>query len=370
VYHLDDPPLPKNPDLKQVRLLVGELRGCQDAAQQKGREPAKDSLRAKYVRQVRELEDKQKTKDLTVKERVNLSACYVRLGRYQQAVQLLEETRRGLKEDEPWRFLVLANLAAAYEGEGQFPDRALDAEREALRVWPLKVEGWDQARWHGYRRAERFHWTLMQLRRREQLLSRGKPVLFTTADPLFGTEVRFAGPGGKYQAGPLPLTLADLPPDAAAIGLQLVLWLPLDNRLYWLYGELLNAQGQVREGYAILDELASNARNMSGVPELMAHRKVLFTARDAVAPDRPEEPAEEKPAPAPAASATWLPDWRPLVVGFASGAVVAVVLALQWQEWRRRRAARGPALDWPEPRQVADGTRAGGGDDRITRAGP
>jgi hypothetical protein len=58
-------------------------------------------------------------------------------------------------------------------------------------------------------------------------------------------------------------------------------------------------------------------------------------------PALPELPSAADPAPTatPVAQASALPDWRALAVGFGAGVVVAVMVALQRVEWKRRRQA-------------------------------
>ena len=59
-------------------------------------------------------------------------------------------------------------------------------------------------------------------------------------DNLF-PRVRFVGPSGEYEPGLLAADQwTNLPADALTIVSQLVLWYPHDNRLYWLFAELLN----------------------------------------------------------------------------------------------------------------------------------
>ena len=135
--------------------------------------------------------------------------------------------------------------------------------------------------------------------------------------------VRFIGESGKYEADKLATTeQKKLPPNALAIVQQLLLWLPDDPRLYWLLGELLNAEGKGKEALDVLSRCA-DARNFR--PEaLMEHRRILKKAY----PD---------PLPPPA-DTSWLPDTRKLLmVGGAACFVIVLLGYFQFREFRRRR---------------------------------
>jgi hypothetical protein len=173
---------------------------------------------------------------------------------------------------------------------------------------------------------------------------------------------------------------------------MLVLWLPFDDRLYWLLGEMLNAEGNIESAAAVMDELV-NARRFSTARELVDHRRVVVQAWRqlqpaatvlngiegasvkeqllwAVAPrpgpmmagaggafsemgwavaldhlsrngaypapaSSPTVPSKTSTSPAPSA----LPDWRTLVVGMVVGAVLALLFSFQWRQARQRVAA-------------------------------
>jgi hypothetical protein len=177
---------------------------------------------------------------------------------------------------------------------------------------------------------------------RQTWLEGGKPPApdKRTVDPLF-PGVRFTSPAGKYVVGGIdPLVGEKLPADAEAVLTQLVLWMPGDSELLWHYAEVLNAEGKIDEACAVMDYLV-DARAMGNFTELRQHRVALHeagaeptkTKKEDVAITPPVATNTSAPPPAP------LIDWRTLSVGFAAGALVAIVTALQVQEWRRRRAA-------------------------------
>jgi hypothetical protein len=377
------------PRLDKVRYDAGQVRAIRTV---RGAPPAPPgSLRWQFERKAAELEAQERAGALSTLDRVDLGACYIRMGRDQDAIRVLEAGDRK-------HFLILANLATAYHGIGQF-DRAIAYQRQALDAWPAVWAGWTEAQLQHYRRVDRYYLTLLQLRYREQLRAGGRPVRVTTVDELF-PKVRFVGPSGQYEAGALAQASRDeVPVDATLIALQLVVWLPFDDRLYWLLGELLNASGNVQYAYDVFDELVY-ARRVD-TRELAQHRQVL---RDAVlaykawgepgtrlallwalsppaagsltqagapfaAQFKPQlaagpalrpggDSAVETPPPPPP---NWLPDWRPLAVGFGAGVVVALLGALQWREWRRKRPAPAPAhagaFGHARPAEGADGVR-------------
>src|SRR5262249_40359533 len=116
-------------------------------------------------------------------------------------------------------------------------------------------------------------------------------------DPIFPSTVppkksddpfRVAIEGAEYKAG----SIADserkkLPKDAMAIVQQLVLWHPQDARLYWLLGELYNADGDIESALKILDHCSFNMGYSN--PTLLKHRQVLQQASAAQATQRAAE---------------------------------------------------------------------------------
>src|SRR5205085_4989182 len=123
---------------------------------------------------------------------------------------------------------------------------------------------------------------LINLRDREKLGKAGKAD-FETVDALFDdgkkppSPVRFVGESGKFEPGKLARgEKAKLPGNAIEIVQQLLVWLPGDDRLYWLLGELYNAQGgpkNIRAARMIFDELAGFGGRDVRSAELAEHRK-------------------------------------------------------------------------------------------------
>ncbi len=161
-------------------------------------------------------------------DRINLGACCIRLGRYNDAVQVL-----GAADQRD--FMVLANLAAAYDGMKEL-DRAVGYEEQALDAWPSSQPGWDAQQLYWYHRAETYYLKLLRLRLRESLANPSVKS-WDRMDALFD---RPRSAGGPYEPNMPPWRLwGDLPPDAAKIVAQLLVWSPNDDRLYWQAGRIV-----------------------------------------------------------------------------------------------------------------------------------
>jgi tetratricopeptide (TPR) repeat protein len=372
------------------RLRLGEydaaVRVLDDAAQRAGVGDPAEYLARLYLQEA-EREAKAPA-DLSSDDRLTLGACYIRLGRFDNAITALSAADQS-------DFRVLADLAAAYAARGEL-DRAVAYQEQALDAWPSVHPGWGTGQLMWFRRADGYQLKLYQLRQRE---AKANPVPkpWDTMDALFD---RPRGPGAEYQAEMQPWKLwGDAPPDAYPVVSQLLLWSPGDDRLYWQLAELLNTMGNVQDAYEVLDELV-NTRTASAVRDVQAHRRILKEslplvgalndvfrgdpskfqmdfhqvmwavsprgmllppvggdlANETAMAARAEEYARQaqqraaeaegpragnKPGP-PVPAAGWWPDWRTLFIGFAAGLIVATLAALQWMEMRRRRAAAHP----------------------------
>jgi hypothetical protein len=378
VYQPSEPliwPVPAD-NYPRFRSILSDLQSLRIPAQDRPVDP--QSLRARCFNQVALLEAGQRAGTLTVSDRVDLGAWYIREGKAEKAVQVLEAVPR-----EQRNFMVLANLATAHHMADRL-DRAVHYQQQVLREWPGTVVGWspEQLRWFAW--VEKHYLRMLQARHQELVRRAGKP--WDTLDPIFPA-VRFVGPGGQYEAGTLAPEFRDeLPPDAIHVVVQLLLWLPNDDRLYWLLGELLNARGNVLLAERIMDELVY-ARGNTRVRELQEHRRALVQVKESAAElARPTTQAlllwvaaprgmmqapvagplayecvwdafhyyqpylselEGARATTPAAEAqptaspppSWLPNWRHIGVGFVAGAAVALLAQMQWRESRRRRQA-------------------------------
>jgi hypothetical protein len=368
----------------RIRFALGELRGLAQPPKPNTKNPLRDD----YLRQVASLEERRRAGLLSPVERADLGDCYVRLGR-------LTDAERVLTEGGVQHFLIEANLATTYFERKEY-ELALRHQRRTLAMWPALWAEWPRQPLQWYRRAETYFLKLIQSRlEEERLAARGGA--FRNAprplDPLF-PGVRFVGPSGKYEAGALAPEMADrLPTDALLSVLQLAQWLPGDDRLLWQVAEVLNVNGQVEVAHDILSPMVWSGFNFQDVREHFAvlHRShqamkelrkepvhyallnwttppaplaagpasvacVAYTnaavAQRVIVPElaRRRQMAGMAPEPEERPPQAALPfDWRHVTVGFASGFLVAALLGLQWQEWRRRRQAVPVPAAEPEP---------------------
>ncbi|HEY7310146.1 MAG TPA: tetratricopeptide repeat protein [Gemmataceae bacterium] len=389
--------------VKQVLLHLGELRAVDDRTVNPQFPPGPDSLRVAYENQLASLQERKRAGTLSPTDRVNLGACLLRLGRFNAAREALEESLRAVPRDHPARFLLLLNLASAYQEDETLLQRAIDTQRQALRAWPDLWPGWNRWERSWYHRAEEYALMVMQLRQREAIRNQGRPAAeFPRFYELF-PKVQFVGRDGEYEAGGIAFEQVNqLPADAEMIVLQLLLGRPLDNRLFWLYGELLNVRGQIEWAFSVLDALdkfgwanrdlrrhhrilrdalpayeqlfvdpsqsGENQRLQAQLLWALAPRGALLppgiglaanevggVAAGAFTGKQMDNFPVQAPLPPMAQSADALPDWRHLTVSFLTGIVVAVLAVLQWQQWRRRstNGHRLSALGRP-PKTTAD----------------
>jgi tetratricopeptide (TPR) repeat protein len=278
--------------------------------------------RQRYLARAEELRKKVEADPDNVSDRISLGAYYIRLAQFDQAIQLLEGAARGLGRNN---FMVLTNLATAYQMLGDLPSlqRADDYLSLALgksAVWPA---AWSKEQLAWYREAEEMQLKLIRARRKELMAHGGKSQPIEAVDDLFG--VQFVGDDGTYQAGTLAAEQKKkLPKNSRAIVQQLILWFPGDSRLYWLLGELLNAEGDIANAKTVFDQCAESGRRINAVT-LRQHRQVL---EDALAAAKPV-PSEPR---------SWLPDRNKLImVGGGVGIVVLFLAYFQVREIRRRK---------------------------------
>ena len=261
VYNLAErhPPVPPG----ATRGYILQLRSASEALPGM---PNAESFRAKVLRQVAELERTRAGGVFSPLDRIDLSGCYLRLGRAKDALDLL------LKEPAD-HFMLQANLASAYFLSGEL-EMAVRTQGRVLAAWPAVWVGWTEQERLFHRECERALLRLFEKRREEAQERKANDL---PVDPIF-PGLRFVGPEGVYVAGGLNPAMHDrLPMNAGEVVFQLCKWYPGDRRLYWQLAELLNVYGQVGQAADILNELADGGR--SGIfLDLPAHRRVLRDA--------------------------------------------------------------------------------------------
>ncbi len=202
---------------------------------------------------------------LSVDERADLGALYVRLGQPAKAVAVLREAQR----QHPKHYRLTSNLGTAWQLAGDLEQAELFL-REAVQLAPGNLQ-----------RAEEYQLKLVQSRR--------KAARTQELDPLL--DVRFVNDQGEYEPGKLSADeKKKLPAGAVADLQQLALWLPGDGRLLWLLAELAAVHGDLRTAASIMDgcadEFAINSRQLREHRSLM--REAAQKLAKAVPPDKRE----------------------------------------------------------------------------------
>ena len=332
---------------RDMRLLLGELR---DAGTHDDTRPVvAGSLRSEYLALRKKLAST--AVDGPAKDLMDLAVCHLRLGQPEKARGILEGLQSRVEATDPLRFQVLANLASTYQelaarGLGRdFLERAYLVQAQSLKAWPETVAkaptGWTFAIW-------RF---LLQAERAQLKLLRGRLLEATNPPPRFdpnqaGPDTVFDGPvfqatSNTYLPGPANKAIWEaLPDDAVDLTRQLVVWMPLDNRAFWLLGEILNAAGETTEGLRILEELAS-ARQLRHVRMLGWHIEALKSAQpntETSAPNPDNAPPQSSGTPEVTVDLGSF--WRIFSVGVATGAILCLLARWQLAAFFRRGTAR------------------------------
>ena len=313
------------------------------------------------------------TKLKTLEQKLNYSAVLIRRGKAYEATQVLQPL--ALQHEK--NFLVRVHLGAAFflSNNPEFRDKATGELGEGLKHWPKRMEDVDAATRHfleqakletdleleRFQRIETFFLRLVRHRIRvDRMIKLNKPVE-DTVDPIFIDEdakgdakpapVRFLTDEGAFAVGRIAKAeKAKLPKDAVEIVEQLLIWMPHDQRLLWLLGEVVNssvmdyAEGDdrndmIRSANQIFAKLDSFEFPQSFAPAIKSRREALAAVAKAL-PERRElkldfkidnQILDDKPA---LSNDDW---WRALGVGFVTGLAVGMFAIWQVQEFRRRR---------------------------------
>ncbi|HLW67541.1 MAG TPA: tetratricopeptide repeat protein [Gemmataceae bacterium] len=206
--------------------------------------------------------------DLNELDLAALSGDLIRLREEDKALEILRTAQKKF----PQSFLIQIHLAFVYHLKND--PEAPRYQLEALQLRPKHIPGLQGEQTAWALRLERLFLKLETERLREQQ-EKGLRAAHQNLDSIF--PVQFVGESGQYEPGKIAAEEQNkLPGDALAIVQQFVLWLPEDAQLYWLLGEIYNAQGDVNAARTIFNECV-DARGFR--PELLReHRRVVLEA--------------------------------------------------------------------------------------------
>jgi len=291
---------------------------------------------------------------LTVEQKLNLSAYLLRCRRETEARDLLEPVVRANTDN----FLLLANLATAYFYLNEL-ERAAFYQQQALEAWPVRYDelkpaqkhfldggAWSQGDHQLYRPIEEYFLILIRERQAEE--RRGQKD-YDSLDALFVDKEKNAfrplNEKGDYEPGKLAAAeKAKLPTNAMVTVQQLLLWLPDDNRLFWFYGELLAAKGDIE---AAKNVFFKDLEKLVHAKEFREHRTILY--RTPIPP--PPALADAKPAPPTVEEMKKMLDalqsqtpppypTKHIILAFVLGIGVGLFGVWQFRELRRRHQRR------------------------------
>lgn len=331
----DPNPYPPPTAFSQVRLNVGEYRSIL-AWKDPTLPPAeRGSLREQILKRMGELEAKLKdSPPLTLKEKRELTGCWLRTGQPGKVIQFLAGHRANSGDFDS--VLLLSHLAMAQAEDPQLLGRAIATMEDVLDQWPEQVSGWKHEQWRWARRCEVVLLQLWKSRQREWAASGGKlPVKLDSILGLEGFES-----AKTFQPGfPARAVWDRLDPEAEGLVVQLLYWLPSDSRLYWAYGELLNARGEIPGAYQTLNELIA-ARQLSDVGPLFKHRAQLAQAIAKISESQStEDSAQGQGNPngmLPPGEFPMRLYLNAVGMGILIGIGITILLALQWWFLRAR----------------------------------
>lgn len=287
-------------------------------------------------------------------EAAALAADLYRVGRLDEALNLLKSLRR----PDYFAFATLGHIRAA---RGEWADALATYEDQRDTKMPAGVKGLTKPQRDWWERLDaeyvpHFYRTRKdeeEARLRLTPAEREKAAETEAPLPLFPlpgegeprAAVRFVNEKGEYQPGVIAAAeKAKLPPDAIAVVQQLLLWMPTDTRLYWLLGELYAASGDVVVASQILDD-CTWGRQYGNRAVLMAHRQALMAAAKAApTPATPEDaPLGQPDAPADAPGGDPAPpiSMQTVLIYFGVVGLIAL-LALVRTLGRRAKDGCGP----------------------------
>ena len=329
--------VPPKPSFSQVRLLLSEVRSLviPKGALVVGGESA---LKPIYEKLLNDLEAKSGSNDFSVEDAVKLGGVFIRLNMHSKSVPVLEKALRQCDENSEWYAPLSFNLAMAYAADDLLLDRSITYQRQGLAALTAPRKNQSFSAWQQQRRLEIIFLKWFQ----EKLFQRDRKKTFSIGT-LFGN-LEEQWQKSDYPVKPVSMAFQDqLPPDALESTFRLVLAFPMDNQLYWLFGEMLLIQGDPQSASSVLDELV-NARQMSSSQVLFDHSRKLKRFLEQ-SPPKEEIIQKEQSIPEQGSGKNdsssvppgiFMGDLRYLLVGFLSGILVCYLMQLQLKQWFRK----------------------------------
>lgn len=311
----------------------------------------------------------------TLEEKLNYSAVLIRRGKAYEATQILLP----LSQEHPKNFLVWSQLGTAkfLSGNSELASDAPDCIRMARDLWPKELEKLDEAEQRLLRvttlgtnddldhfaEVEKYLERLIRSRQKAERYLKQKKPLPEAVDPIFLDEesrapVKFLNEKGLFEAGRIEKKEKEkLPPRAIDIVQRLLYWMPHDDRLMWLLGEVYNARATglnsemdrnryLSSAHWVFHKLARFESPPTFAAEITPRRDALLPYAEKFEKDmrakREKEAKLQIELPnnlvdddgAPQWPLDW---WRTIIVGFLTGLAVGMFSIWQLQEIRRRR---------------------------------
>jgi len=346
IYIPSDPnPYPVTSSFSQIRLTLGEYRSLlawsPDSKNNPGiPSPEKGSLQEELLTRMSALEAKLKDGSLSSStDKLELTGCWLRTNQTGKVMTLLRTHQPA--PNDPESILLLSHLAMAQAADPSLLPKAIATMEDFLEQLPDTKTGWKYPQWRWMRRAETVLLQLWKTRYREALTT-NKP-LTVRIDSILGLDGLETT--NQFQPGKLPRNSWDkVDSEAEGLVVQLLYWLPSDSRLYWAYGELLNAKGDIGPAYKVLNELVE-ARQLSDVSQLFKHRAILSQAISKVAQDSEEAKKDSEYSKETVSGTTGEFPMKQYLnaigLGMLIGAGATILLILQWQFIKERFLNKG-----------------------------
>jgi hypothetical protein len=281
LHHVPEIPLPRTPDtlfFLQRQLMALRAYGPADPKLNKEDAP----LRKEYLALIEQLRRKHKQGALSADEIANFGYYLIRVrGTFAEPnLYLMEAIDLLVPASSQYRdhFAIHSNLGTAFQLL-EAPEALRKAEDHLSMAVELAPPEW--------REFERTQLLLVKVRKRAAMQPRpGGNRLSDLPEPDEilappSARFRFVGPSGQWEVGKLAETERQKIPGgdlarASSQVQQLLIWLPYDNRLVWLLGELANAQGQLPAAQEALEKIFNTSLTH---PELYRRKRLLENYR-------------------------------------------------------------------------------------------